>query len=251
EKVEKIIEEYSEFAPLHNPPALKVIKEFKKLGKRQYAVFDTAFFSELPEKAKIYAIPKEITKKFNLKRYGFHGISHKYVSRELKGKTIILHLGSGCSASAINNGKAVDISLGLTPLEGLMMGTRAGDIDAGLVLFLEKKGYNMNEVLNFESGFKGLTGYTDFRDILKTLKNPDSKLAYDIFIYRIIKYVGAYIAVLGGLDNLAFSGEIGYNVQMLRDDVAKNLTFLNKKFEVHAIKTDEESEIAREIFGMK
>ncbi|MEK6935733.1 MAG: acetate kinase [Nanoarchaeota archaeon] len=247
-KVEQIIKKYSEFAPLHNPPALKVIRECKKLNKKQYTVFDTAFFSDLPNKAKIYPIPLEITRKFNLKKYGFHGISNKYVSQRLKGKTIVLHLGNGCSVSAINNTKPIDTSMGLTPLEGLMMGTRAGDIDAGLILFLEKKDYNMNEILNFKSGFKGLTGYTDFRDILKNIKNPKIKLAYDIFVYRIVKYVGAYIAVLNGLDNLVFTGAIGYNVPMLRKNVLKNLSYLKNKFKVHVIKTDEEMQIAKEVF---
>ena len=236
---------------MHNIPELKVIQECKKLNKKQYAVFDTAFFSDLSEKAKIYSIPLKITKKFNFKRYGFHGISHKYVSQGLKGKTIVLHLGNGCSISAINNSKPIDTSMGLTPLEGLMMGTRAGDIDAGLILFLEKKGYNMNEMLNFQSGFKGLTGYTDFRDILKTLKNPKSKLAYDIFVYKIVKYIGAYIAALGGLDNLVFTGAIGENSSLLRKQVLKNLSYLKHRFKVHVIKTDEEMQIAREVFELK
>lgn len=268
-KVEKTIREYSQFAPLHNVPQLKVINFCKKLGKKQYAVFDTAFFANLPEKASIYPIPKEITKKFGIKRYGFHGLSHKYVSQKFKGKTIVCHLGSGCSVSAISDGKPIDISMGLTPMEGLMMGTRAGDIDPGIIIFLEKKGYDMNEILNFKSGLKAFGRENDFRYFLKNLNKKEIKLGFDIFIYRIIKYIGAYTAALNGLDNLIFTGAIGENSETARKEICKNLTYLgleidkdknnkdleiistpNSKIKVCVKKTYEEGEIAKEVYEL-
>lgn len=266
-KIEKIIKEYSQFAPLHNIPQLKVINLCKKLGKKQYAIFDTAFFNDLPEKASRYPIPKEITKKFGIKRYGFHGISHKYVSQNFKGKTIVCHLGSGCSVSAIQDGKPIDTSMGLTPLEGLMMGTRAGDIDPGIIIFLEKKGYDMNEILNFKSGLKAFSKDNDFRYFLKNLDKKEIKLGFDIFIYRILKYIGAYSAALNGLDNLIFTGAIGENSETARREICKNLTYLgleidnnknkknqeiistlSSKVKVYIKKTDEEREIAKEVY---
>lgn len=138
-EVKDKIKKYSEFASLHNPKQLMVIELCEHYKKPQYAVFDTMFFSELPEFSQIYAIPKELTKKYNIKRYGFHGLSHEYASRNLKGKTIVCHLGSGSSMSAVFNGKPVDTTMGLTPLEGLIMGTRSGSIDPGIIFFLEKK----------------------------------------------------------------------------------------------------------------
>jgi acetate kinase len=228
EKVKDKIREFSQFAPLHNPKQLMVIELCEKYKKPQYAVFDTMFFSEIPEVAKTYAIPKEIAKKFEIRRYGFHGLSHEYVSRGLKGKTITCHLGSGSSIAAIKDGKPIDTSMGLTPLEGIMMGTRPGSIDPGIIIFLEKKGYNVNKMLTEESGLKGLCGFNDFRDILLNMKkNNDCKLAYDLFIYRIIKVIGSYIAALNGMDNLVFTAAIGENVPKLREDICSHLSFLN------------------------
>jgi acetate kinase len=228
EKVKDKIREFSQFAPLHNPKQLMVIELCEKYKKPQYAVFDTMFFSEIPEVAKTYAIPKEIAKKFEIRRYGFHGLSHEYVSRGLKRKTITCHLGSGSSIAAIKDGKPIDTSMGLTPLEGIMMGTRPGSIDPGIIIFLEKKGYNVNKMLTEESGLKGLCGFNDFRDILSNMKkNKDCKLAYDLFIYRIIKVIGSYIAALNGLDNLVFTAAIGENVPKLREDICSHLSFLN------------------------
>jgi acetate kinase len=230
-EVKEKIREFSEFAPLHNPNELRTIEIIEKKTKiPQYAVFDTMFFSEIPEVAKIYAIPKTITEKYSIRRYGFHGISHKYASKGLKGKTISCHLGSGVSISAIKDEKAIDTTMGMTPLEGVMMGTRSGSIDPGIILFLQKRGYNMNEILTEKSGLKGICGYSDFRDIrTNIIKNKNCKLAYDMFIYQITKTIGSYAATLNGLDNLIFTAAIGENVPRLREDICKNLEYLGLK----------------------
>ncbi len=269
-KIKNKIKKFSEFAPLHNPKQLKVIELCEKFKKPQYAVFDTMFFSNLPEESKIYSIPKEITKKHNIRRYGFHGISHEYVSKGLKGKIITCHLGSGSSISAIKDGKAIDTSMGLTPLEGIMMRTRSGTIDPGIVLFLQKNKYNAEDILTNKSGLKGISGYTDFRDILKTMnKDKESKLAYDLFVNGIVKQIGSYIAKLNGLDKLIFTAAIGENVPRLRSDVCAQLKFmgvkLNKKknnqnkkiisskfsrVKIYVIKTDEEKMIVNEVLNI-
>ena len=221
------IKEFSEFAPLHNPKQLMVIELCEKYKKTQYAVFDTMFFAEIPDATKFYAIPKEITKKYEIQRYGFHGLSHKFVSRDLNGKTITCHLGSGSSIAAILNKKAIDTTMGFTPSEGLIMGTRSGTIDPGIIFFLEKKGYNVQELLTEKSGLKGLTDFNDFRDILSSMnKNKDCKLAYDMLIYQIAKIIGSYVAALNGIDNLVFTAKIGENVPKLREDVCKHFSFL-------------------------
>jgi len=227
EEIKNKIKRFSEFAPLHNPRQLKVIELCEHYKKPQYAVFDTIFFADLPEIAKIYAIPKRITEKYKIKKYGFHGLSHKSVSRGLKGRTIICHLGSGSSISAIKDSKAIDISMGLTPLEGIMMGTRSGSIDPGIILLLQREGYNAEDILTNKSGLKGICGYSDFRIIRKKMgKNKDCKLAYGMFIYQIIKTIGSYVAVLNGLDNLVFTAKIGENVAELREKVCNHLSFL-------------------------
>ena len=268
-KVEQTIQDYIEFAPLHNQPALTVIDNCKKMNKPQYVSFDTAFFSELPEVASTYPIPLQISKKYHLKKYGFHGLSHRFISQGLKGKTITCHLGNGCSITAILNGKPLDTSMGLTPLEGLMMGSRSGDIDAGLVIYLSKKGYDVNKILNFESGLFAFSGKTDIRETLQNLDKPQIKLGFDIFIYRLVKYIGAYTAVLNGLDNLVFAGGIAENVPLLREEICKNFKYINleldkqknnkneelissksSKVNVYVRKTDEESEIAREVYEL-
>ncbi len=242
ERVKKQIKKFSEFAPLHNPRQLMVIELCEKYKKPQYAVFDTMFFSSLPEVAKIYAIPKEITAKYGIKRYGFHGLSHESVSKNLKGKTITCHLGSGSSISAILNGKSVDTSMGFTPLEGLIMGTRSGTIDPGIIFFLEKKGYNVKKILTEKSGLKGICSYEDFRNILSNYyKNKDCRLAYDIFVYQIVKTIGSYIAILGGLDNLVFTAKIGENSAEIREDICSHLRFLGIKIDKK--KNDLNSEI--------
>src|SRR3989344_3547776 len=226
-KIKDRIEKFSEFAPLHNPKQLMVIELCESCKKPQYAVFDTMFFSELPELARTYAIPKSITKKFGIRRYGFHGLSHEYASRGLKGRTIICHLGSGSSISAVLDGKPVDTSMGFTPSEGVLMGTRSGTIDPGIIFFLEKRGYDTGRLLTEKSGLKGLTGFNDFRDILSRMdKNKNAKLAYDMFLYQIAKTIGSYVAILNGLDNLVFTAKIGKNVAKLREDVCKHFSFL-------------------------
>jgi len=209
-----------------------VIELCEKYNKMQYAVFDTMFFSQIPDVAKIYAIPKEITKKYEIKRYGFHGLSHEYVSQNLKGKTISCHLGSGSSIAAILDKKAIDTTMGFTPSEGLIMSTRSGTIDPGIIFFLEKKGYNVQELLTEKSGLKGLTGFNDFRDILSRIKkDKNCRLAYDMLVYNISKKIGSYMAALNGVDNLIFTAKIGENVPKLREDICKNLSFVGIKLD--------------------
>jgi len=245
--LENEIKKFSEFAPLHNPEQMMVIELCEDYKKSQYAVFDTMFFSEIPEVAKTYAIPKEITEKYGIRRYGFHGPSHEYVSRNLKGKTITCHLGSGVSISAILNKKPIDTSMGLTPSEGVMMGTRSGTIDPGIIFFLEKRGYDVKELLAKKSGLMGICGYDDFRDILSNMKkNKRCKLAYDMFIYQITKTIGSYIAVLNGLDNLVFTAKIGENVAKLRKDICNNFSFLGIKIDEKKNKKNSELISSRE-----
>lgn len=230
--VKEKIKEFSQFAPLHNPKQLMVIEICDKYNKSQYAVFDTMFFSEIPKVAENYALPKQVIEKYEIKRYGFHGLSHAYVSKNLKGKTITCHLGSGSSIAAIKDNKALDISMGLTPLEGIIMGTRSGTIDPGIIFFLQKKGFNVEEMLTENSGLKGICTYNDFRDILEKMdKDKDCKLAYEMFIYSIVKYIGAYIAVMNGLDNLVFTAAIGENVAKLRQDICDHFEYLGIKLD--------------------
>jgi acetate kinase len=246
-EIKNEIKKFSEFAPLHNPEQMMVIELCEDYKKSQYAVFDTMFFSEIPEVAKTYAIPKEITEKYGIRRYGFHGPSHEYVSRNLKGKTITCHLGSGVSISAILNKKPIDTSMGLTPSEGVMMGTRSGTIDPGIIFFLEKRGYDVKELLAKKSGLMGICGYDDFRDILSNMKkNKRCKLAYDMFIYQITKTIGSYIAVLNGLDNLVFTAKIGENVAKLRKDICNNFSFLGIKIDEKKNKKNSELISSRE-----
>lgn len=240
-EVKKKIKEFSEFAPLHNPRQMMVIELCERYKKPQYAVFDTMFFSNLPDAAKFYAIPKKITEKYKIRRYGFHGLSHEYVSRNLKGKTITCHLGAGSSISAIKDRKPIDTSMGFTPLEGVIMTTRSGTIDPGIIFLLEKRGHNAEKMLTDESGLKGLTGFSDFRDVRKDLTKRDCKLAYEMFIYSIVKMISSYIAILGGLDNLVFTGTIGENVPMLREDVCKYFSFIGIEIDKEKNKSDAET----------
>lgn len=230
-EVKKQIKKFSELAPLHNPRQLIMINLAEKLNVPQYAVFDSSFFAELPEISRIYPINLKLTKKYGIRKYGFHGISHKSVSENLKGKTITCHIGDGVSMSAIKNGKPIDTTMGFTPLEGLMMGTRSGSIDSGIIFFLQKKGINAEKVLNFESGLKGISGYSDFRDLIKTMGKKESKLAYYMFVYKIAKQIGAYAVALRGLDNLVFTGEIGKNNSRIREEICKNLDILGIKID--------------------
>ena len=229
-EIKNEIKKFSELAPLHNPQQLMMINLCEHYGKPQYAVFDTTFFSNLPEIAKTYPIPKKIAKKYKIKRYGFHGLSHEYASRDLKGKTIICHLGSGSSISAVFKGKPIDTSMGFTPLDGIMMSTRSGAIDPGIIFFLEKRGYDAKNMLVEESGLKGICGYSEFKDILSKIgKDKNCNLAYDMFVYNIAKIIGAYAAALNGINNLVFTGKIGENSAKLRESVCEQLSFLGIK----------------------
>jgi acetate kinase len=269
EKVKRVIKEYSKFAPLHNPVNLQGIiacqKELK--GIKQVAVFDTAFGQTMQPHAYIYAIPYKYYKKDNIRRYGFHGTSHRYVSmkaNEILKKTkkspriITCHLGNGCSISAVKNGKCIDTSMGLTPLEGLMMGTRSGDLDPAILLYLmqEKKitAHQMDDILNKKSGLLGVSGFSnDMRDIIEAVKknNKQAKLAFDIFIYRIKKYIGAYIAALGGIDAIVFTGGIGENVSLVRKRITKGINdYLASKVKILVIPTDEEYMIAHDTYKL-
>lgn len=234
------IEKFSEFAPLHNPKQLEVIKLCQKQGNsKNIAIFDTSFFSNIPEKAKIYPIPLNLTKKYNIQRYGFHGLSHEYNSMKFPDKKIIsCHLGSGCSICAINHGKAVDISMGLTPLEGTMMVTRSGSIDPGIILMLASK-FGINEadkILNYKSGFVGLTGLEDVKKISESSKAKD-KLAIEIFCYNLAKQICAYQAALRKIDVIVFSGGIGESNKLIRDKILVQIPF---KAKIEIIRTNEE-----------
>lgn len=246
------IEEYATLAPLHNPPALVGIKEAGRLlpGIPQVAVFDTAFHSTLPPRAHVYALPYSYYEQYGLRRYGFHGLSYQYVSRRLDEwlggrlpelKVVIAHLGNGASITALASGHSVDTSMGLTPLEGLMMGSRGGDIDPGVLLFLmREQGLSVEELdnlLNHKSGLLGLSGRSnDMRDILAGMAEGDERcrLAFDAYCYRIKKYVGAYAAALGGLDVLVFTGGVGENSPEVRAAVCEGLSFLGIELDAGA-----------------
>jgi len=249
------LEKLSYLAPLHTPFNIAEIKICQNTFKNipQIAVFDTEFFKDLPEEAFTYALPQEITKEFGFRRYGFHGISHEYVSKNLKGKVITCHLGGGCSITAIRDGKAIDTSMGFTPMEGLVMMTRAGDVDPGVVLDIAREfGLDRAEdILNKESGIKGICGEADMLKVLDRIKSGDKKarLALDVFVYSIQKYIGAYFAVLGGCDVLVFTGAIGFGSEKIRNMICKNLDIL-KKTKILSIETDEELAIAQKIYKL-
>ncbi len=234
------LEQLSELAPLHNPPALKGIEVARKLlpDVPHIAVFDTAFFYDMPPEAATYAIDREVAKRWQIRRYGFHGTSHRYVSeraadclgRPLAGlNQIVLHLGNGSSASAIAGTRPVDTSMGLTPLEGLVMGTRSGDIDASIVSYLwHTAEMGVDEVecmLNQRSGVFGLAGERDFRRLRAMIESGDAaaQLAYGVFIHRLRKYIGAYLAVLGHTDVISFTAGIGENASAVRRDALAGL----------------------------
>jgi acetate kinase len=226
-------------APLHNPGALAGIEAARAaFDVPQVAVFDTAFFTTLPAAASTYAIPKEVATEHRVRRYGFHGTSHRYVSRtvaDFLGRPlasfdqVVLHLGNGCSASAVAGGVAVDTSMGLTPLQGLVMGTRSGDIDPAVFSYLHQQvGMSVADIdtmLNKQSGLKGLAGVNDFREVLSRADagDEDARLALDVYVHRLRHYVGAYTAVLGGLDVLTFTAGVGENAPALRAAVVATL----------------------------
>lgn len=242
ERVLRLIGELSSLAPLHNPPALVGIEVAQQLLPHipQVAVFDTAFFQDLPTASALYALDRDIAERYSIRRYGAHGTSHRFVSQQVSQilggrdlKQIVLHLGNGASASAIVGDKAIDTSMGMTPLEGLVMGTRTGDIDPAVTFYLQRvAGMTVDEVdelMNRRSGLKGLTGDNDMRQVREIARSGDASArarareALDIYVNRIIKYVGAYTAEMGGLDVLSFTAGIGENDIDLRYEVCKRL----------------------------
>ena len=237
------LDRLSELAPLHNPPALQGIKVARKLlpDVAHIAVFDTAFFHDLPAAAATYAIDRELAQRWDIRRYGFHGTSHRYVSEQAAGflerpldrlNQIVLHLGNGASASAIAGGRPIDTSMGLTPLEGLVMGTRSGDVDPGVISYLWRRANmsveNIESMLNNRSGVWGLAAERDFRRLHQMIESGDSsaQLAYDVFIHRLRKYIGAYLAVLGHTDVLTFTAGIGENDALVRRDALAGMSEL-------------------------
>ncbi len=240
EAVLKSIERFADLAPLHNPPNLTGIQAARQAlpNAVQVACFDTAFHATIPQTAYLYGLPYEIYEKYRVRRYGFHGTSHRYVARraaELMGRdkyalnAITCHLGNGCSITAVKNGKSVDTSMGLTPLEGVIMGTRCGDLDPAIVFYLADKGYSvaqLNEMFNKKSGLLGISGVSnDMRNLTEQAAKGHSRaqLAIDIFCYRIKKYIGAYTAVLGTLDAVIFTGGIGENNAAIRRQILSDL----------------------------
>jgi acetate kinase len=240
DEVVRQISELSPLAPLHNPPNVKGIEVARELlpDVPHVAVFDTAFFSTLPDAASTYALDREVAQAYGVRRYGFHGTSHQYVSgkvarvlgRRIEGlNTIVLHLGNGASASAVRGGVAVDTSMGMTPLEGLVMGTRTGDIDAAVVFHLARNaGMSIDEIdvlFNKRSGVKGLSGVNDFRELRRLIDagDEDARRAFDVYIHRLRKYVGAYTAVLGRVDVVAFTAGVGENDTDVRAAVVEVL----------------------------
>ena len=244
-----------DLAPLHNPANLKGVNAVSELmpGLPQVGVFDTAFHQTMPAHSYLYAIPYDLYEKYGVRRYGFHGTSHRYVSHRVcdflgvkmdDKKIITCHIGNGGSVSAVQNGKCVDTSMGLTPLEGLMMGTRSGDIDGGAITFLEKKlgldADGMSNLLNKKSGVLGITGISsDMREIDDAIEkgNERAKLALDMYNYRIKKYVGAYTAAMGGCDIIVFTAGVGENQYQMREAVCKDMEYMGVKLDVEKNKT--------------
>ena len=250
DEVLKTFKECIDLAPLHNPANLKGVEAVSELmpGLPQVGVFDTAFHQTMPAHSYLYAIPYELYKKYGVRRYGFHGTSHRYVSQRVcdflgvkyeDKKIITCHIGNGGSIAAVQNGKCVDTSMGLTPLEGLMMGTRSGDIDAGAVTFLEKKlgldADGMSNLLNKKSGVLGITGISsDMREIEAAIEKGDemAKIALDMYNYRIKKYIGAYAAAMGGCDIIVFTAGVGENQYQTRQDACVGLEYMGVKLDV-------------------
>jgi acetate kinase len=248
-KVIASIEKYADLAPLHNPPNLAGIlaAQHHLPNVKQIACFDTAFHATIPKVAYMYALPYELYEKYGIRRYGFHGISHRYVARRAafimgKGKydinAITCHLGNGCSVTAVKEGKSIDTSMGLTPLEGVPMGTRSGDLDPAILFYLADKGYGVDELnalCNKKSGLLGLSGISnDMRNIEQSAHegNERAKLAIDVFCYRIKKYVGAYAAVLDTVDAVVFTGGIGENSVFMREKICNAVTQIGVKLDL-------------------
>jgi acetate kinase len=248
-EVIKAMEKNIDLAPLHNPPNLAGIYAMTKLlpDVPQVGVFDTAFHQTMPQYAFMYGLPYRLYEKYKIRRYGFHGTSHKYVAQKAceflgldfdKSRIITCHLGNGSSITAIKNGKSIDTSMGLTPMEGLLMGTRMGDIDAGALLYVAAKEdlsiEQMNTLINKESGVYGISGISpDMRELehAATGGNKRAQLALDMFHYRVKKYIGAYVAVLAGVDIIVFTGGIGENGSETREEICKDFEYMGLKFD--------------------
>ncbi len=274
-------------APLHNPSNYLGIEVAERIFTRakQVAVFDTAFHQSMPAQAYRYAIPNDFYTRLGIRAYGFHGTSHKYVAEKAaehlqnpSAKLITIHLGNGCSMTAVAAGKSIDTSMGFSPLSGLIMGTRSGDIDPSILFHLmSQEGYSpdkVNKLLNKESGMRGLTGHSDMRDISRDIDEgkPAAALAYELYAYRIKKYIGAYAAALNGLDAIVFTAGVGENDSRIRSMVCRNMDFLgirldeeinrqrsrtlreintpDARVKVLVVPTNEELEIARQCFNL-
>lgn len=285
----KSIEKFADLAPLHNPPNLTGIRASQHVlpNAMQVACFDTAFHQTIPPVAYLYGLPYEIYEKYRVRRYGFHGTSHGYVTRraiQLLGRPaeetnlISCHLGNGCSITAVRKGKSVDTSMGMTPLEGVIMGTRCGDIDPAILFYLADKGYSvdrLNKMCNKESGLLGISGESnDMRNLIELADqgNQRARLAIDIFCYRIKKYIGAYTAAVGRLDAVVFTGGIGENNAAIRGLICDDLPTIGieidpdrnrqreprqrqistdaSRVKVFVIPTDEEAAIAEDTYGI-
>lgn len=249
DEVLKVFEECSDLAPLHNPANLKGVHAVSELmpGLPQVGVFDTAFHQTMPAKAYMYAIPYELYDKYAIRRYGFHGTSHRYVSKRVceflgvkpeEKRVITCHIGNGGSVAAVEYGKCIDTTMGLTPLEGVMMGTRSGDIDGGAVSFIQKKlgldADGISNLLNKKSGLLGITGISsDMREIDAAAKsgNEKAQLALDMYFYRIKKYVGAFAAAMGGTDIIVFTAGVGENQVNMREEVCRNMEWMGVKLD--------------------
>ena len=248
-EVMKALEECVEMAPLHNPPNIQGINACAELmpGVPQVAVFDTAFHQTMPKHAYLYGLPYEAYVKYGVRRYGFHGTSHKFVSQQAADmvgqpignlRIITCHLGNGSSVAAVKNGKSVDTSMGFTPLEGLIMGTRSGEIDPAIIPYLMKKeGMNPEQIenyLNKKSGVLGVSGVSsDFRDIVTAAKegNERAGLALDVFTYKVRKYIGSYVAAMGGVDAIVFTAGLGENSYTIRDRICNGLEYLGTRID--------------------
>ncbi|HOP03739.1 MAG TPA: acetate kinase [Tenuifilaceae bacterium] len=254
EKVKIEIEKCIELAPLHNPANLKGILSMENLlpGVPQVAVFDTSFHQSIPKHAFMYGIPYEYYENFKIRKYGFHGTSHKYVAKKAcklagmdfeKSKIITCHLGNGASIAAIKNGKSVDTSMGFTPVDGLLMGTRCGNIDPGVLLYIaERENLNfkgISDLINKRSGVAGVSGLSsDMRDLENAAAegHEGAKLALDMYDYRVTQYIGSYAAVMGGVDLIVFTGGIGENDSVLRHEVCTSLSFMGVDFDIEGNK---------------
>ena len=252
EEIIKQIETCNDMAPLHNPANLLGVRACQEVmpGVPNVVVFDTAFHQTMPSKAYLYALPKEYYEKYGVRRYGFHGTSHSFVSKRLaelagldinNSRMIICHIGSGASISAIKDGKSVDTSMGMTPLEGLMMGTRSGDMDPAIIEFICQKEnitvQEMTTILNKKSGALGLSGLSnDYRDLVEAAQggNQDAINALDVMVYRVIKYIGAYYMALGGVDAIALTAGVGENNLELRAKIVEGLAAIGIKLDVEA-----------------